>query len=189
MHGHTERDFETAIEAGLIDGGGYAKREPNTYDEALALFPDDVTGFLKDSQAVKWGQLEALLGAKTEATVLDSLAKELDIKGTLHVLRHGFKCYGKTFRLAYFRPNSAMNPDAAEAYARNRLTITRQVAFTSAMKKADGKNRRCIIDVTLAVNGLPVATAELKNPLTNQRGADAVRQYCDARDERDLLFA
>lgn len=121
--------------------------------------------------------------------MLDSLAKELDIKGTLHVLRHGFKCYGKTFRLAYFRPNSGLNPEAAVSYASNRLTITRQVAFTSVLKNADGKNRRCIIDVTLSLNGLPVATAELKNPLTGQRAADAIRQYCDARDERDLLFA
>ncbi len=189
MAGHSESDFETAIEAGLVGAGGYAKRSPAAYDEARALFPGDVTGFLRDSQAARWAQLEALLGAKTEATVLDSLAKELDIKGTLHVLRHGFKCYGKTFRLAYFRPNSGMNPEAAASYAANRLTIARQVAFTSIMKNAEGKNRRCIIDVTLSVNGLPVATAELKNPLTGQRAADAVRQYCDARDERDLLFA
>jgi type I restriction enzyme R subunit len=189
MSAHTEKAFETAIEAGLIGAGGYALRTPAAYNEALALFPDDVTGFLKESQMVKWGQLEALLGAKTKATVLDSLSKELDIKGTLHVLRHGFKCYGKTFRLAYFRPNSAMNPEAAASYATNRLTITRQIAFSSVMKKADGKNRRCIIDVTLSLNGLPVATAELKNPLTGQRATDAVKQYCDARDERDLLFA
>ncbi|WP_111782193.1 type I restriction endonuclease subunit R [Agrobacterium radiobacter] len=189
MAGHTESDFETAIEAGLVGAGGYAMRSPAAYDESLALFPGDVTGFLRDSQAARWAQLEALLGAKTEATVLDSLAKELDIKGTLHVLRHGFKCYGKTFRLAYFRPNSGMNPEAAASHAANRLTITRQVAFNSVMKGADGKNRRCIIDVTLSLNGLPVATAELKNPLTGQRAADAVRQYCDTRDERDLLFA
>lgn len=189
MAGHSERDFETAIEAGLIGADRYAKRSPAAYDEALALFPKDVAGFLKDSQPAKWAQLEALLGAKTEGTVLDSLAKELDTKGTLHVLRHGFKCYGKTFRLAYFRPNSAMNPEAAAAYAANRLTITRQVAFTSVMKKADGQNRRCVIDVTLSLNGLPVATAELKNQLTGRRAADAIRQYCDERDERDLLFA
>jgi type I restriction enzyme R subunit len=101
-------DFETAIEAGLTTGAGrYTKRAPATYDETLALFPDDVTGFLKDSQADKWGQLEALLGAKTEATVLDNLAKELDIKGTLHVLRHGFKCYGKTSGLLISGPTPA----------------------------------------------------------------------------------
>ena len=189
MSGHTERDFETAIEAGLTSSGGYETRSPSAYDEALALFPEDVSGFLKDSQPAKWEALEALLGPKAAATVLDSLSMELELKGTLHVLRHGFKCYGKTFRMAYFRPNTTMNPEAAESYARNRLTITRQVAFTSVMKKADGKNRRCIIDVTLAVNGIPVVTAELKNPLTGQRAAHAVHQYENERDGRDLLFA
>ena len=189
MSSHTEYVFETAIEAGLTSSGGYEKRKPNTYDEALALFPADVTGFLQESQQTRWQALETLLGSKTAPTVLDSLTKELKLKGTLHVLRHGFKCYGKTFNMAYFRPNTAMNPEAAENYAKNRLTITRQVAFTSVMKKADGTNRHCIIDVTLAVNGIPVVTAELKNPLTGQRAADAVGQYKNDRDERDLLFA
>ena len=64
MPGHTERDFETAIEAELIGSGGYQKQDPSAYDEALALFPEDVTGFLKDSQAAKWTALEALLGDK-----------------------------------------------------------------------------------------------------------------------------
>ena len=189
MSGHTEHDFETTIEAGLTSSSGYEKRSPNAFDEVIALFPDDVSGFLKDGQRAKWEGLEALLGSKTAATVLDSLSKELELKGTLHVLRHGFKCYGKIFRMAYFRPNTRMNPEAAENYAKNRLTITRQVAFTSVMKKADGKNRRCIIDVTLAVNGIPVVTAELKNPLTGQRAAHAVHQYENERDGRDLLFA
>ena len=189
MSGHTERDFETAIEAGLTGSGGYETRSPSAYDEALALFPADVTGFLMESQPARWQALEALLGPRTAATVLDSLSKELELKGTLHVLRHGFKCYGKTFRMAWFRPNTRMNPEAAENYASNRLTVTRQVAFTSVMKRADGKNRRCIIDVTLAVNGIPVVTAELKNRLTGQQAADAMRQYEDERDGRDLLFA
>jgi len=189
MSGHTELAFEIAIEAGLIGAGGYEKRSPVAYDEALALFPEDVIGFLQETQGPKWAQLEALLGDKTQATVLDSLTKELEIKGTLNVLRNGFKCYGKTFRLAYFRPNSAMNPEAAGTYAKNRLTITRQVAFTSVLKRPDGKSRRCIIDVTISLNGLPVATAELKNALTGQRAADAVKQYAQDRDERDLLFA
>ena len=100
MSGHTERDFERAIEAGLTSVGGYETRSPTAYDEALALIPADVTGFLKDSQPARWQALGALLGPKTPATVLDSLSKELELKGTLHVLRHGFKCYGKTFRMA-----------------------------------------------------------------------------------------
>ncbi|MDE0433683.1 MAG: DEAD/DEAH box helicase family protein [Bryobacterales bacterium] len=189
MAAHTERAFETAIEAGLTGDGGYEMRSPGAYDEALALFPADVTGFLRDSQPARWQALEALLGPRTAATVLDSLSKELKLKGTLHVLRHGFKCYGKSLRMAWFRPNTRMNPEAAENYAVNRLTVTRQVAFASVMKRADGRNRRCVIDVTLAVNGIPVVTAEIKNPLTGQRAADAMRQYEDERDGRDLLFA
>ncbi len=189
MPAFTETAFESAIEQGLVAAGGYRKRYATDYDEALALFPDDVIGFIQDSQPKRWEQLETLLADKTHATVLDSLAKELATKGTLHVLRHGFKCYGKSLRLAYFRPNSGLNPDGAAQYAHNRLSITRQVAFTSVLKRPDGKPRRCIIDVTLAVNGLPVATAELKNPLTGQRAADAVAQYQRDRDGRDLLFA
>jgi type I restriction enzyme R subunit len=189
MSSHTETAFEAAIEDGLIDSGRYEKRPPSAYDPDRALFPDDVLGFLQDTQSAKWAALEKLLGERTADTLLDALGKELGLKGTLHVLRHGFRCYGKTLRLAYFRPNSRMNPEAAAQYARNRLTITRQVAFPSVLKRPDGKPRRCIIDVTLAVNGLPVVTAELKNPLTGQRAREAVEQYQTERDGRDLLFA
>jgi type I restriction enzyme R subunit len=189
MASHSERDFENAIEAELTGSGGYLARSHSAYDETLALFPADITGFLQDSQPAKWTALEALLGPKTATTILSSLSKELDLKGTLHVLRHGFKCYGKTLRMAYFQPNTRMNPEAAAQYAKNRLTLTRQVGFTSVLKRPDGQHRRCIIDLTLAVNGLPVATAELKNPLTGQRAADAIRQYQQERDARDLLFA
>ncbi len=189
MPKHTERDFETAIEAGLTSSGGYERRRPNAFDETHALFPRDITGFLKESQLARWEALEALLGSKTTTVILESLSQELGLKGTLHILRHGFKCYGKTFRMAYFQPNTRMNPEAEKNYARNRVTITRQVAFTSVMKRADGENCRCSIDVVLAVNGIPVVTAELKNPLTGQHATDAIRQYQDDRDGRDPLFA
>ncbi len=188
MPGHTEHHFEAAIEAGLVGSGGYEVRGAADFDEELALFPGDVAGFLRDGQAAKWGALKALLGSRTVATVLDSLVAELALKGSLHVLRHGFKCHGKTLRMAWFQPNTGMNPEAAASYASNRLTVTRQVAFDSVMKKTDGRRRRCIIDLTLAVNGIPVVTAELKNPLTGQCAADAVRQYQQDRDGRDLLF-
>ncbi|MEB1761060.1 type I restriction endonuclease [Xanthomonas campestris pv. campestris] len=189
MSGHTEHAFETAIEFGLLASGVYQMRQPADYDETLALFPADVIGFLKDSQPSRWQQLETLLGVRTQATVLEALTKELEIKGALHVLRHGFKCYGKTLRLAYFRPNSGMNPEAAARYAHNRLTITRQLSFTSVLKRPDGKPRRCVIDVTLAVNGLPMVTAELKNLQTGSRASEAIHQYQHDRDERDRLFA
>src|SRR5690606_33752836 len=106
LSGHTEHAFESAIEAGLVERGGYAKLDNTAYDEGLALFPGEVTAFLQESQPTRWSQLRSILGARTEATVLDNLAKELETKGSLHVLRHGFKCYGKLLRLAFFRPNT-----------------------------------------------------------------------------------
>ena len=183
MAGHTETDFENAIEYGLIASGGYAKGDPKAFDPVTALFPDDVMAFIRDSQPVRLAQLEAMLKDRTAATIIDSLTKELASKGTLGVLRHGFKCYGKELRLAYFQPNSAMNREAAARFATNRLTVTRQVRFKSDVLKQD-----CILDVVLAVNGLPVVTAELKNPQTGQRAEDARKQYMTVRDGRDPIF-
>jgi type I restriction enzyme R subunit len=189
MAGHTEYAFETAIEYGLIGQGGYAKGDPKRFDPATALFPDEVIAFIRASQSLRWDQLEAMLKDRTAATVIDSLTKELASKGALGVLRHGFKCYGKELRLAYFQPNSAMNPVAASRYAANRLTVTRQVEFVSdVLKRPDGTKRKCIVDVVLSVNGLPVVTVELKNPLTGQRAENARKQYMIDRDGRDALF-
>lgn len=189
MSGHTEHAFESAIEHGLIAQGGYERRPPTAFDPVSALFPVDVIDFIRDSQPTRWAQLEAMLKDRTAATVIDSLTKELASKGALGVLRHGFKCYGKELRLAYFQPNSGMNPDSAARYAANRLTIRRQLSFASTvLKRPDGAPRTCIIDVVLSVNGLPVATVELKNPLTGQRARDACQQYMTGRDGRDPLF-
>jgi type I restriction enzyme R subunit len=153
MSGHTETDFEHAIEYGLISNDRYRKGDPKAFDPATALFPDEVIAFIRESQPARWGQLEAMLKDRTAATIIDSLTKELASKGSLGVLRHGFKCYGKTLRLAYFRPNSGLNPESAARYAANRLTVTRQVEFVSdVLKRSDGGKRKCVIDVVLSVN-------------------------------------
>ena len=76
MSGHTEHDFETMIEAGLMSAGGYVRRNPNAYDDALALFPADVTGLLKESQPASWHALEAHLGPKAVSSVLDGRSKD-----------------------------------------------------------------------------------------------------------------
>ena len=189
MAAHTEHAFETAIEHALVAADHYQSRAPSAFDAATALFPEDAIGFIRNSQPVRWDQLEAMLKETTAATVLDCLTKELASKGALGVLRHGFKCYGKELRLAYFQPNSGLNPDSAARYAANRLTITRQLAFASSvLKRPDGMPRTCVIDVVLSVNGLPVVTAELKNPLTGQRAEHARKQYMQDRDGRDKLF-
>ena len=100
MPAHTERDFEDAIEISLIESSRYAKGKPAEFDPSVALFPDETFAFLRASQPGRWAELEAMLKERTAAIVLDSLVKELQSKGALGVLRHGFKCYGKALRPA-----------------------------------------------------------------------------------------
>lgn len=111
--------------------------------------------------------------------LLDALVKELEIKGSLNVLRHGFKFYGKLFRLAYFKPAHALSPDVLTLYGQNQLTLIRQVPCHPGDHST--------VDMVLAVNGLPVATIELKNPGTHQTWRHAVKQYQGDRDPRAPL--
>jgi type I restriction enzyme, R subunit len=104
---------------------GYAKGDPELFDAERALFPKDAIAYIKASQSKKWQSLVELQGNAADATLLDALVKELTTKGALFVLRHGFKCFGKSFQMAAFEPATGMNPDAQAAYAQNILSITR----------------------------------------------------------------
>src|SRR6266567_758407 len=176
---HTEARFEDAIEFALL-ARGYVKGNREAFNAEQGIFPSDVMAYLKASQQRKWQALVDLQGSAAEATLLDALVKELGSKGTLSVLRHGFKCFGKTFQLSAFQPASGMNPDAQAAYDQNILTITRQVAFNPATSQT--------VDAVVSVNGLPIATLELKNPMSGQTVENAKRQYENDRDPKLPLF-
>ena len=176
---HKEINFEDAIEQALISAGGYTKGNPDDYDTERALFPSDIIGFVRDTQPKFWQRLTDLNKDKAATVLLDSLTKELHSKGMLTILRQGFKCFGKTVRLTYFEPNTGMNPEAFARYEQNRLTLTRQLTTATG----------AIPDIVLAVNGLPVATLELKNPMTGQTYKKAIEQYQNDRDPKDPLFA
>lgn len=177
---HKEIDFENDIEHALLSQGGYEKGDPNTYDRETALFPADVIAFVQKTQPKIWARLTGLDAAKAPAMLLDSLVKELAVKGSLAILREGFKCVGKTVRLAYFAPNTGLDPASTERFKDNRLTVVRQVNTKSG----------AIPDLVLAVNGLPVATLELKNPMSATRWnvENAKYQYRFERDPKELLF-
>ncbi|CAJ2376375.1 MAG: type I restriction endonuclease [Gammaproteobacteria bacterium] len=179
---HTEKAFETAIELHLTKSGGYARGDNDAYDAKRALFPAEVLAFIKKTQPDEWKQLADQQKGEAEKTLLDDLCRALDSEheGCLSVLRHGFKCYGALFRAAYFAPASGLNPETKKLYGANRLTITRQLRYSHKHGNT--------LDVTLALNGIPVATLELKNPMTGQTWRDAVAQYKEDRDATDLIF-
>jgi type I restriction enzyme R subunit len=176
---HTEKSFEDAIEASLIGSGGWKQGAPADFNAELALIPKDLFAYIKETQPDLWNSLATQHKGDLELAILDALVKHLDIKGTLDVLRHGFKFFGKKIEVATFKPAHGLNPDILTRYAANRLTVTRQVKFAVAEEKS--------IDMLLSLNGLPVATVELKNQLTAQNVEHAVAQY-RTRDPKHRLF-
>ncbi|MCC7300983.1 MAG: type I restriction endonuclease subunit R [Verrucomicrobia bacterium] len=180
MNQTNERAFETYVEEILLTKSGWKSGSNAEWDKERALFPAQVFAFIQDTQPKLWTEMQAQHAAGLEPLLLTTLVKELDAKGSLHVLRHGFKFYGKTFRLAYFKPAHGANYEIIELFNKNQLTVTRQVPCHP------GDNRT--LDMVLSVNGLPVSTIELKNPGTGQNWRHAVRQYKEDRDPRVPLF-
>ena len=181
MSGQTnERAFETYVEEILLTRGGWKAGSNAEWDKERALFPAQAFAFIQETQEALWEEMKTLHGDGLEALVLATLVKELDAKGSLHVMRHGFKFYGKTFRLAYFKPAHGANYEVLGYFGKNRLTVTRQVPCHPSDNRT--------LDMVLALNGLPVATVELKNPGTGQNWRHALRQYKEDRDPRAPLF-
>lgn len=175
----SEAAFETAIESVLL-ADGYRKLSSSDFDRERAIFPDIALAFIRNTQTKEWDKLEALHGDETGERVLQALCKWLDTHGALATLRHGFKCFGKTLRIAYFRPAHGLNAELDARYRANRLGLTRQLHFSPNNEKS--------LDVVLSVNGIPLVTLELKNPLSGQSAANAIHQYRHDRDPRELMF-
>ena len=168
---HTEEAFESVIVTALLSGG-YVRVEKSGYDRARGLFPETLLAFIRETQPKEWDKLQAILGPKTGEQILSDLVKWMDAHGSLATLRHGFKCYGRQLRIAYFRAAHGLNAELITRYAANRVGVTRQLRYSERNANE--------LDLVLSVNGLPVITLELKNPLTWQTAADAIHQYkCD----------
>lgn len=168
---HKEISFEEEICDYLSDHGWLRTRDVATqYDRARALFPADLLAWIQAAQPQLWEALCNREGKAVESTVLDRVRKQLDDRGTLGVLRHGVEMIGlrQPLMLAQFKPALAMNEDILARYAANRLRVVRQVRYSTA-------NENCI-DLVLFLNGLPVATVELKTDFT-QSVQDAIDQY------------
>ena len=116
-----EKAFESYIEETLLKRSGWKVGTNKEWDKDRAIFPKQIIGFLQDSQAKLFNRMAGQHGSDFEDKLLDCLCKELDTKGMLHVLRHGFKFYGKSFRMAYFKPAHGLNPEVVKLYQKNCL--------------------------------------------------------------------
>lgn len=175
---HKEVSFEAEICDHLAaNGWQYACNDAVLYDRARAVFPPDLIEWIKVSQPKSWEALTKNHGANAETVVLDRLRKQMDDRGTLDVLRHGIEIIGlkSPITLVQFKPALSMNADLQAKYQANRLRVIRQVHYSQSNENS--------IDLVLFLNGLPVATCELKTDFT-QSVQDAADQYRFDRNPR-----
>lgn len=178
----SERSFEEAIERALLSygpdaypagedevaepeaaygemaPGGYLRRTQEDYDPALCLLPRDVLDFILATQPREWGKLKQHHGSEVAERFLRRLGREIGRRGALDVLRKGIRDAGCKFRLAYFRPASGLNEELQRLYAANLFAVVRQLPYS--------EGRRHSLDLALFLNGIPLFTTELKNPLS-----------------------
>lgn len=179
MPKHNEQAFEAYIESALQSG--WTTVANTAFDAANALFPEELIAFLRNSQPALWTELDKINGNLLPGQLIQALVKERLSKGTLHILRHGFKFQGKTLRLAYYRPAHALSKEAEALYHCNTFQVCRQVFYHPEKQQS--------IDMVLALNGIPLATIELKNPGTGQNVQHAIKQYREDRDPSTPLLS
>ena len=177
---YTEQHFENEIEHSLLTEGSYQQGLAKDYEKSTALFPSDVVAFIQTTQPKLWARLEMLFKDKAQDELIKALNQELNIKGSLNVLRNGFRVANRTAKMVYFAPNSSLNETSQQQYNANIVKITRQVITEY--------NER--IDMVISVNGIPVSTIELRNEMsaTGWTVEDAIHQYRTERNQQGKLF-
>ena len=183
---HHESRFGDAIVAALLAGGWELGRNAD-YRPEIGLDTNQLLTFIGATQAAEWEELVTYYGGDRDATqrgFVKQVDRAITNDGLLDVLHKGVKDHGVRIRVAYYRPSLVESDDILADYRRNRLTVVRELAY--ATKQADRGNR---LDLALFLNGIPVATAELKNPLTGSGVAQAKQQYRETRDPTELIFS
>lgn len=189
MSAVNEKLLEDEIVAHLIAGGyrvsklGTDDRWHADFDAKLGLDTRELFTFIEETQRLAWERLTKLHGgddATARQRFLRRLVQQLDERGTVDVLRHGVRDQNVEIRLSYRKPAFNVAAELVADYDANRLTVTRQLPYELASTKT--------LDLCLFVNGIPVATAELKNQLTGQNIKHAIEQYRNDRDPKNTTL-
>lgn len=158
----------------------YTEKDNSCYSKDLCIIPEDIIGFIKDTQPTKYDALALQYGPSVDAKIVERVADELKRRKTLDVFREKIRDRGQLIDMVYFKPIHSKTPEHLEGYLKNRFTIIRQLKYSK--KSIDS------IDLVLFLNGLPVATIELKNALTGQYLHHAIKQYIKDRDPKEPLL-
>ncbi|MBE6494256.1 MAG: type I restriction endonuclease subunit R [Methanosphaera stadtmanae] len=156
----------------------YSKK--SHYNKNLCLDAELTLNFIKVTQPTAWKKFERIYKEDANAKFIDSLKRELDKKGTINVLKKGFRDAGAKFKLYYPKPNSNINEELMDKFSKNVLSVIQEVAYQNVEKG----NR---VDLVTFVNGLPITTIELKDSFS-QGVENAIKQYENDRDPEETLF-
>ncbi len=161
-------------------GAGWIGGIAETYDREYCIDLEQLATFLQETQREVAEQLELGQDGPVRRKFLSRLQGEISKRGTIDVLRHGIK-HGPHHLDLFFGTPSPGNEKAKERYDANRFSVTRQLRYSR-------DETQLALDLGLFINGLPIATFELKNSLTKQTVEDAIEQYKRDRDPREKLF-
>ena len=176
-----ENGFETLIVNWLVEHNGYEEGNNTDYNKEYAIDETRLFRFLQDTQPTQMSTLGMFQSEQKKRQFLNRLQGELVKRGIVDVLRNGIKVYPVDLIMFYLTPTEN-NEKAREMFQKNIFSVTRQLRYSQDAGKL-------ALDLCLFINGLPIITFELKNQLTKQNTDDAVQQYRDDRDPRDLLFS
>jgi type I restriction enzyme R subunit len=173
-----ESTFQQDIIQALVSSG-WQIGTSSGYDREHALYPEDVVGFLSEGHPDQWAKFCKMYPENPEGSILRNLAKELEKKGTLEILRKHFGDRGARINMCRFKPDHGLNEDTERQYACNRLRVVPELVYSPN----DYVGR---LDLVLFVNGIPVATLELKSEF-KQSVYNAIRQYKKDRPPKDPI--
>lgn len=174
-----ESGFETLIVKHLVEVNGYEEGKNSDYNKDYAIDETRLFRFLESTQPEKLEKLGLDLEAN-KIKFLNRLQGEIAKNGVIAILRNGFKVYPVTLDMFYMTP-SENNPTAKALYQHNIFSVTRQLMYSK-------DSARLALDFAIFLNGLLIITCELKNQLTKQNIEDAILQYKNDRDPKELLF-
>ena len=175
-----ESGLEALIVKWLVEQNGYEEGTNADYNKEYAIDETRLFRFLQDTQPAQMSKLGVFQSEQKKRQFLNRLQGELVKRGIVDVLRNGIKIYPVDLIMFYLTPTEN-NEKAREMFQKNIFSVTRQLRYSQDAGKL-------ALDLCLFINGLPVITFELKNQLTKQNVDDAVRQYKDDRDPREMLF-
>ena len=176
-----EEGFESLIYDYLIRNNGYEEGNNSGYNCEYAIDEEKLYQFLIITQPEKVEQLGIKKSRQKYTQFLNRLSSEITKRGIIDVLRNGVKVYPADLIMFYLTPTEN-NQKQKEMFEKNIFSVTRQLRYASDRTKL-------ALDLCIFINGLPVITMELKNSLTGQCTADAVQQYKDDREPKELLFS